>query len=552
MALPRIVWLLVDGLPHELVRAYSAACPGSGLAALHAQHRTVPLTPLAPNCQTPPSLFTIWSGRESEEHRLLGYDVPQAVKGDPTAYVEGFQAWPRDIRMVWDLYADQLHTIRTCAAPFVQPDRLWPWLLSATDVFRPPLAAPRVLGDGEILSIAALALNLRVEANDREIVLLDDQGCECWRCAFSSGQPEEPWLLSVAVAGDTHLALRLRGAWIDGQPKLIFLGYHPVLVHGTAAEARTRRGRATPYVVANPGKLYAGGELGRRIDQGGQGLAEELLVSLMHDVHDSFAADILGAVQAGDADLVVGYYPVIDLLCHQLLRHAVRNEQLNGPLAGAFLEVMDWLDKLIAALAERIGPQVRFIVNSDHGMLPIAWEVSPNVLFAKLGWIASRPDGAIDPTRSIVFFHPAENGLLVFHRERLRDIGMTAGAVIDLLATAVAAAGLPGLKTIPGAPAPLGEAWQSDLYLQSPPGARARANLHGELVKRSTKGGDHTVCSSQPWLRGTLIDAGMTRWLPPCNGELALAQLLPLVMAATSLTGAKEAAGMPDEAIPSP
>ena len=85
MMLPRLVWFLVDGLPHELVRAYSNARPDSKLADMHAQQRTAPLTPLTPNCQTPPSLFTIWSGRGPQEHELLGYDVPVAVDGNPTA-----------------------------------------------------------------------------------------------------------------------------------------------------------------------------------------------------------------------------------------------------------------------------------------------------------------------------------------------------------------------------------------------------------------------------------------------------------------------------------
>lgn len=551
MPLPRIVWFLVDGLPHELVRAYSAARPGSRLAALYAQQRTAPLAPLAPNCQTPPSLFTIWSGCEAAMHGMLGYDVPRAINGDPAAYVDGFQSWPHEIGMVWDLYTNQLQTVRTCAVPFVQPKRLSPWLLSATDVFRPPLAAACVVGDGEVLSIASLALALRVEANDREIVLRDEEGRERWRCVLGSGQPEDPLLLPSTTPGDSHFALCLRSAWIDGRPKLISLGYHPVLVHGAAAQARRHIGHSQPYVVANPGKLYAGGELGQRMDQGGQGFAEKLLVSLMRDVHDSFARDTLCAVQADDADLVVGYYPVIDLLSHQLLRYAVgEGTELNGPLAGTFLEVMDWLDNLIRELAERIGPQVRFIVNSDHGMLPIEWEVYPNVFFAHRGWLSLRPDGSIDPHRSTAFFHPAENGLTVFHRERLPDIGLTPAGVIEALASAVSASGLPGLTAIVGAAASLGSAWQADFYLQSPAGSRARADMPGDLVKRSTKGGDHTVYGPDAWLRGTLIDAGMTRWLAPCKGELALAQLMSLVTAARSHAVASQTSDVLDKVAP--
>lgn len=533
MTLPRIVWLLADGLPNELVRAYCAARPGSTLARLHAQRRIVPLTPLAPNCQTPPSLFTIWSAREAAEHGLLGYDVPHSIDGDPCAYVNGFQSWPRETGLVWDLYASRQRTIRTCAVPFVDAERLSPYLLSATDVFRKPLAQARVLADGDVLSVSSLAL--RVEASHTEIVLRDPDGHEHWRCGLApDSHPATPLSLPRNTQGDSHLGMRLRGAWIDGSPRLVSLGYCPMFVHGAQAHVRKEQGSADPYVIANPGKLYAGAALGRRLDQGGQGHAERLLVSLMRDVHDSFSADIRHAVKDNDADLVVGYYPVIDLLSHQLLRYAVNREaRFDGPLAEAFIDVVDWLDCLIGELAGLIDPQARFIINSDHGMLPIEWDVCPNVFFASRGWLVCRADGRIDPHRSAAFLHPAENGLLVFHRERLSALGLTPDALIEALAVAVAESGLRALGTITGVPAPLGSAWQTDRYLRVPDGARMRAVPVGELVKPSPKGGDHTVYGEQAWLRGTAIDAGTQRWLAPWVSELALAQLMPLVTTAS-------------------
>ncbi|MFP5195907.1 alkaline phosphatase family protein [Alcaligenes faecalis] len=531
MTLPRLVWFLVDGLPHELVCAYSAMRPHSKLAKLHSQGRTASLTPLTPNCQTPPSLFTIWSGHGVEKHGLLGYDVPRCVDGDPTSFGNGFEIWPREIDMAWDLYAKRRQTIRACAVPFLQADRLTPWLLSATDVFHPPVAAARVFVDGEALSIPPLTL--RVEISDSEILLRDDQGREYWHCVIESDQPEAPLVLPGTVPGDSHFALILRGARVDGQPRLISLGYHAVQVHGTAAEARKRNGYSQPYVVSNPGKLYASGALGKRMNQGGQGAAEHLLVTLMRDVHNSFAADILDAVQTNDADLVVGYYPVIDLLSHQLLRYVVTDDgaTLNGPLADFFYVVMDWLDSLVIQLSERIAPKAKFIINSDHGMLPIEWDISPNVFFVRQGWLSLRSDGTIDAHRSAVFFHPAENGLIVFHRERLHKTGLTRDDVINKLARAINESGLLGLKAIAGTAATLGDTWQANLYLQPPAAARLRANIAGELVKHSDKGGDHTVHGPQPWLRGTLIDAGPVRWLAAGEDELALTQILDLALA---------------------
>ncbi|MFH7473917.1 hypothetical protein RA264_29665, partial [Pseudomonas syringae pv. tagetis] len=63
------------------------------------------------------------------------------------------------------------------------------------------------------------------------------------------------------------------------------------------------------------------GELGKRLDEGGQGAAEWLLLVLMREMHESFCEDIVGAVRAGDALRVIGYYPVVDLLSQHLLKY---------------------------------------------------------------------------------------------------------------------------------------------------------------------------------------------------------------------------------------
>ncbi len=538
VALPRIVWLLADGLSHELVGAYSAARPKSMLASLWRRQRVRALEPLSPNCQTPPSLFTIWSGCDVDVHGLTGYDLPVSIQGDPTEFVAAFDAWPRHLNMLWDHYADEKRPVRTCAVPFVQPERLGPWLLSATDVFRPALVSPCVLGDGEELLVPALSLQLIVRVRDGEAQLLDADGKRAW----GSSAQEAAVLLPARAgrcehSGDTHLALRVRAAEIDGCCKVVVLGYHPIAVHGTDAARRKLSGRWLPYVIGNPGKLYASSALGLRLDEGGQGHAETLLLRLMRDVHDGFASDIALAVDSRDADLVVGYYPVIDLLSHQLLKHAVSPAgRFDGPLADAFLTALDWLDELIVKVGKDLPEEMRFVIHSDHGMSPVRWDVYPNRHFHEQGWLQCRANGRIDADRSLAFFHPAENGLLVFHRQRLRDAGMAPDDIIHSLSRAVACAGLPGLDAFVGPPAPLGSDWQADLYLRCPTASRPRASLDAELVQHSPKGGDHTVCASDPWLYGALLDAGACPALEPGNPEesLRLVQLLPLLTEPTA------------------
>ncbi|MFH7457217.1 hypothetical protein RA277_32095, partial [Pseudomonas syringae pv. tagetis] len=66
---------------------------------------------------------------------------------------------------------------------------------------------------------------------------------------------------------------------------------------------------------------YRTGELGKRLDEGGQGASEWLLLELMLEMHESFCEDIVGPVRAGDAQRLIGYYTVEDQLSHHLLKY---------------------------------------------------------------------------------------------------------------------------------------------------------------------------------------------------------------------------------------
>ncbi len=545
--LPRLAWLLIDGLSHELVLAYARAKPRSVMASLALQHRVRPLLPLTPNCQTPPSLFSIWSGLRSDEHGLTGYDTPTLVHGCPTRFVDSFSVWPREVPMAWDRYASEGQPIRTSAVPFVQAQRLTPWLKSATDVFRPALLQPGVLGDGDRLANPGLNIELQVRSHGEQMRLWDAEGKAVWQ-----GLATDPmqtlattWTPSVAAsggAGDSHVAIRLHAANINGQGRLICLGHHPVRVFGSEATHRASFGQGRAYVISNPGKLYQAGQLGCRYADGGSGSAEALLMHLMRDVHDSFAADFSWALQCGDADLVVGYHPVIDLLSHQLLRFAVNDaQQLAGPMTGHFLQALDWLDTWLAALLRILPTDMRFVVHSDHGMSPLRWDLHPNRWFRDQGWLVTDSEGAIDWNRSLVFLHPAENGLLVLHRQRVRQAGLHAEAMLAGLCDAVSVAGLPGLAVLRATAAWSAEPWRSDLYLQCPAGARPRASALAPLVVASPKGGDHTVFNNDAWLSGALLDLSPQRWLPQHQSPaLALTDLLPGLLGAA---GAREDSG---------
>lgn len=532
MPLPSAVWLLIDGLSHELLTLLSSYSTSSVLQQCIAAKRVVPLRPLAPNCQTPPSLFTIWSGTAPAEHGMTGYDIPFQQGADPTQFQDGFSAWPRAIPMVWDRYAAAGKKIRTTSVPFMQIEQLGSALLSATDVFAPAILPPAILAHGDVLRLPELALEVQVQAQGETFCLCDQHGQHVQIRLGESAAFVLPETDNPKNANTSNHAIRFHAALIDGEPKLINLGYRPVTVYGSDAASRLTHGRSNSFVASNPGKLYQDALLGRRLDDGGSGAAETLLVDLMYEVHCSFAEDFLWSLQAGNADLIVAYYPVVDLLSHQILRYAVSegDQRQAGPLAGLFSRVLTWIAKMLTDAAKNVSPQTKFIAHSDHGMSPIYQQIAPNRFFLEQGLLYLSASNQIDWQRSLMFMHPAENGLLVSHPQRMREAGVDQQEIMSRLAAVLREYAVDAPVLIVGPRAKLEQQWDCTHYIQAPRGTRLRATTNDPLVCRSKKGGDHTIYSDDPWLRGVLID--MSHDFLPFDDTniLDLAAIMPYVL----------------------
>jgi len=524
-----LLWLLVDGLSHTLWQQLAPMLPLRVDCAL-------PLEPLAPNCQTPPSLFSIWSGLDASAHGLTGYEIPDAGAADPLAVADAFSRWPRATQMVWDRWAAAGGRVRTSAVPFVQPQRLAGALLSHTEVYARLVSPPEVLAPGEVLSVPALQLHcpLSVSSDDAAIVVHGVPTGGDLRVPFGGTchvalSPALP----AALAGDTNRAVAVHAQRVEGQPRLCFLGFQPVFVHGRDAALRRLALRHRACSVGNPAKLHASGALGRHLDQGGDGSAELLLLDLLEVMHRSFLDDILWSLRAGGAELAVAYYPVIDLLSHQLLRHLDPAAAAPQPaLAGAIRARMArWLFELFDGCQALLPPGWRFIAHSDHGMQPLSHDLAPNRCFASQGLLATQDDGRIDTQRSMVFYHPAENGWLALHPQRMAAAGVTTPALLDALNDALPP-GLSGaFRLIEGPVLDLGDGWTSPWYLQPPTAARLLKSPHLPFAAASRKGGDHTCWSDAPWLKGVFLEPTLQPGAPAWQAPLTLIQLAPALMA---------------------
>jgi len=522
--LPRLIWMLVDGLPFWLLDRFrrADALPPT-LARLFDEGGITELAPIWPNCQTPPSLFTLFSGLPPTVHGLSGFDLPD--RRDPLAKHNGFNGFPRDIPMVWDRYASAGQTIRLCQVPFVDAAGMGSHLLSASYGFGAPALAPRLIeglaiGRQEIwpeigvtcviAQLTPAAVTLRLEPTGDRVTIARDG----WE---PIGLPDGLSTLAGLV-------------WRDGEPVLIVLGAWREARAGCRPAPDFAK---TPFVGGGVADLFRRGAFGRIAIDGGDGTAERAFVGAIRAIGRRYWVEAIHAQASADADFILAYQPAYDLLFHELLGLIDRSSRFHRPEIAALAEslILTALGDLDAGLAALLAGESgeRLFLASDHGMKPVDTVLLPNAVLAQLG-LAATDRAAIDPARSVAFFHPAETGLVCMHADRLQAHGLTPADVMDRLVDAFTeAAPCPADWFAVDLPE-VGPAGYINRYYLSPgSGQTMKADIGPQPTRRARKSADHATTSHDPQLRGVVaaLAGGAAMRLPR---TIEAADVLPVMM----------------------
>jgi Type I phosphodiesterase / nucleotide pyrophosphatase len=526
---PRLTWIVVDGLPLWLLdrfRSERARLPT--LSFLHRERRIAGLRPVSPNCQTPPSLFSLFSGTPPVVHGLAGFDMPDL--DDPIATRNGFETFATHIPMIWDRYAAAGRPIRLCQVPYVDAARLGHNLRASTYGFGKPIVSNMVLAapaSGSRHRFDGIDGALEIDEIGQDSILL--------RIESDDGTPQAPVLVKAGEWRPLHLRCGLMTIVgfikVDGVPSLVLLGAWSVRTHGDATETFP----TAPFIGGGLGQLYRQGRLGRIAIEGGDGAAELALFGAIRAVSRRFWAEALDAQGRHDADLVIAYQPACDLLFHEILGLIDRDLNRCTAETSRFIEtlllrILCDVDAALAALSAADGTG-RLIVSSDHGMKAVDTVLLPNVILRDLGLLTLRDDGRIDAVASAAFYHPAETGLVCIAAERLQRHGMNAEAVMTGI--------VDGLTRLSGRPCDwftchipgLGpRGFVCSHYLSPGRGQTAKATLGDEAVKPSRKSADHATVSADPQLIGVVADLSTDR-VPRWPTSIAAEDVLPLLLA---------------------
>ena len=202
----RLGWYLVDGLPYwlvdKLLRLHRERFPA--LSRCFAENRIGAFQPLRPNCQTPASLAALFSGSNSAETWLSGFDQPDFSDPAMVRSKRAFGGLCGDVRLIWDWAAEAGMKVSLAHLPYVDRARLGSALASYAYGFGPAVVAPAVFDCQEATALFG---------RDQLATIAGDRWGSLWVYRPAErGQPDD------RVRG---LAKR---CVIGGAEKLLFLG----------------------------------------------------------------------------------------------------------------------------------------------------------------------------------------------------------------------------------------------------------------------------------------------------------------------------------------
>jgi len=508
-----LLWLLIDGLPFWLLERYqnrSSKLPH--LSDLFKKRRVAELHPVFPNCQTPPSLATLFSGTLPKQHGITGFDLPDLHSDTPAKSKPAFRFPLQNVSFIWDHYAYHGQTIRLCQIPFVDKQRISKHTQAASYGFTNPLFHPTVQ------ELNKTVTKIYLEKMNRTLII----------------EKISPSIYRITVKADTHgnvdqillkseqwSAIRLTPSvktivsicHIDFRNCFIGLGAWNVNVFGQKSEEFKQHHKQFPFLASGLSKLYQAGKLGPPLHNGGNGKAERIFFDSIKCLSQRYLEELLFSLKCQDSDLTLVYQPALDLLFHQLIGFldesmtyfSIEAQQIVDSIIE---QALIFVDQWIGVIQEKVPSNFIAIISSDHGMSTIDTIIYPNQVLLEEGWLNIDKNGEINAFKSLCFFHPAETGVLCFNKRLLGNkVIETENEVLQRLLERLHRATQRKSKTAEfKSPHLENPHFTSANYLIPGTGQVAKSDINLGIHRQSRKTGDHCIANHDPQLNGVIID----------------------------------------------
>jgi predicted AlkP superfamily phosphohydrolase/phosphomutase len=551
-----VVWLIWDAASDWVVRALLAERALPALERVANSGVRAAARPPSPNCQTPPSLATLFTGVWPWKHGVTGYSVPDSTPHLPvTARRSGFDPAILAAETIWHCAGRQgrrtvlVHT---------------PWTISARDK-RLPLgcvfaaeAYSRRLCRGGAIPVSELErgkngrpgfqvgpFHLTVECAEEWIAVehADTKSLVLLRSQETKRRTEH----SLELAPGTGIVLQLGRRPGDGELLLLHSGVWQTC-SAPVTEQRDFEIATGPFVGEGIGFIYRRGALGPRLVEGGRGEAERLLLRSIATAADYFErASLTAATYHHDADLYIFYQPCVDDVGHELIgwcdpRSKAYRPEIARQAWAAVRAVYQMADRHLASLLQHFGDACTLIVSSDHGMAGMTATVHVNEALSQARLLVFDAAGEIDLSGTQVLYHPANNGSLwlnvtrraggIVPPERQKDV--LDAAIRTLRELRDAETNQPVIQDIYSPQDGARAGWNptmSDLFAAAADGYQlsAEPSPNGQIVVPTPKSASHATYPDRPSLRGIFYARGPGIRRNSDLGEIDNRDLFPIV-----------------------
>jgi Type I phosphodiesterase / nucleotide pyrophosphatase len=515
-----------------------AAVRGAGV---HAQAR-----PPVPNCQTPPSLATLFTGTLPQRHGVTGFWVPGARDCHPLSQLPAFSPGVCREPMIWERLGELGFRSAFVHVPWVfgHDGEVPDYVDCAVEMF-----GRRRARSGVVDLPARGTLSWRVAGEQIEVHIGEDSSV---RVRSLTLDPDGGWV-SLALSGSSALVVRL----LQGQHGLR-------LAHSGAWEQRCAgadgrlvaalRGE-TACIGEGLGAEYRNGKLGARLAENGTGEAEACLMTSLSCVARSFRRVTRRLLANHSADLVVVYLPMTDEIGHEVLGWCDAQSRAYRPDIAALMwqlgaQCYEEADEILGDVLARATPSDTVVLSADHGMAGVSSTFYPNAVLASAGLARPDygPDGGADRHSSDVLFHLAGNGLLMANgadmaggRVALADVPALMRHAADLLASVVDPVTgryvVKAIVDVTGAPVDPGRETAVYLLIDSEYLPSPDIPEDGSVLGPPLRNAAHTINDGNPRLFATFAATGPGLGRGADLGVIENAQVSDLVMAQLTRSG---------------
>jgi predicted AlkP superfamily phosphohydrolase/phosphomutase len=372
------------------------------------------------NCQTPPSLATLFTGSLPELHRVFGFNVPDSnFNSCVTKMYSGFDHQILRGKTIWEHAGEHGKKYVLVSIPWYRNSKGCKFALEGysnriarrgavllKDILSDPLNKGVLQIGPYYLHISKHEKEIQINYGDtsKNISLLNEEvNASSWQEQF----------ISLETGIGVYIWITHR--YSDNEPIIVYSGIWKtkVMPYEVDADFVSQVGA---FNGEGHGAIYRNGMFGPTIIDGGSGFAEDKLVYSIKKEAEYFERVSCYVVKKySHEDLYIFYQPCTDDIGHELMgfcdpQSKAFSMKSRDKIWPYIREVYKAADRHLGSIIEQFGSECTFILSSDHGMAGMCYTIYVNEVFKKCRLLDFDSQGNIDLAKTLALYHPANNG----------------------------------------------------------------------------------------------------------------------------------------------